>query len=78
MTKLSNGTSSEMTALGKTNAPVDISGMSGVAGEEGLDARTTLAKWVGTATFGGDPITSCVCSRTIYNKVGFCAKMKLG
>ena len=65
MTKLSNGVSSGMTALGNTNAPVDISRISGVAGEEGLDARITLAKWVGTATFGGDPITSCVCSRML-------------
>ena len=44
MTKVSRGVSSEMTALGKTNAPVDISGTSGVAGEEGLEARMTLAK----------------------------------
>jgi hypothetical protein len=60
MTKLSNGASSGITALGKTNAPVDISGISGVVGEEGLDTSTTLAKCVGTATLGGEPITSCV------------------
>jgi hypothetical protein len=42
--KLSKGVSSGMTALGKTNAPVDISGTFGVAGEEGLDTRITLAK----------------------------------
>lgn len=30
----------------------------GVLGDEGFAPRTTLAKWVGTATFGGDPITS--------------------
>lgn len=58
MTKLSSGASSGMIAFGRTNAPVDISGMSGVEGEEGLDARTTFAKWVGTAMFGGDPMTS--------------------
>ena len=49
-----------MGALGSTNAPVLISGVFGVLGEEGLVANTTLAKWVGTATFGGEPMTSCV------------------
>jgi len=47
-----------MIAFGRTKAPVEISRMSGVAGEETLDARTTFAKWVGTETFGGDPMTS--------------------
>jgi hypothetical protein len=46
--------------LGKTNAPVDTSKMCGVWGDDGLAANTTLAKWVGTATFGGEPITSYV------------------
>lgn len=57
-TKLSSLASSEMTALGSTNAPVEISGTSGVLGEEGFDVRTTFAKCVGTATFGGVPMTS--------------------
>jgi hypothetical protein len=49
-----------MGALGSTKAPVDISSTSGVDGEDGLLAKTTLAKWVGTLTLGGEPITSCV------------------
>lgn len=59
--KLVNGVSSGITALGSTNAPVLISKTSGVNGEEGFDVKTTFAKCVGTATFGGEPITSCVC-----------------
>ena len=47
-----------MTAFGRTKAPVDISEMSGVEGEDGLLAKTTFAKWVGTDTLGGEPITS--------------------
>ena len=58
VTKLSNGTSSGMIAFGRTKAPVEISGTSGVEGEDGLEARTTFAKWVGTATLGGEPMTS--------------------
>jgi len=50
-----------MTALGKTKAPVDSSKMSGVEGEDGLLVKTTFAKWVGTDTLGGEPITSWVC-----------------
>lgn len=57
-TKLFNGASSGMGALGSTNAPVLISGILGVLGEEGLVVNTTLAKCVGTATLGGDPMTS--------------------
>jgi hypothetical protein len=59
-TKLSRGASSEIWALGKTKAPVLISCMLGLLGEAGLDVKTTFAKWVGTETFGGEPITSCV------------------
>jgi len=59
-TKLSRGASSGITALGRTKAPVDISWMLGVEGDTGFDARTTFAKWVGTETFGGLPITSWV------------------
>jgi hypothetical protein len=55
-----NGILSSMLAFGKTNAPAEISGMSGVEGEDGRVVSTTLAKCVGTATLGGDPITSCV------------------
>jgi hypothetical protein len=51
-----------MGALGSTNAPVDSSSTSGVDGEDGLLANTTLAKWVGTLMLGGEPITSCVYS----------------
>lgn len=58
MTKLSSGASSGMIVFGRMNAPVDISGMSGVEGEDGLDARTTFAKWVGTPMLGGEPMTS--------------------
>ena len=56
--KLSKGLSSGISAFGKTKAPVEISGTCGVDGDEGLDVRTTFAKWVGTDTFGGFPITS--------------------
>lgn len=58
VTKRSSGASSGMIAFGRTNAPVEISWMSGVEGEEGLEARTTFAKWVGTAMLGGEPMTS--------------------
>ena len=57
-TKLSRGASSGICALGRTKAPVEISGMFGVEGDDGFEVRTTLAKWVGTATFGGVPMTS--------------------
>ena len=57
-TKLSSFASSGMTAFGRTNAPVEISGMSGVRGEDGFEVRTTFAKWVGTETLGGVPMTS--------------------
>lgn len=60
--KLSSFASSGMTAFGRTNAPVEISGTSGVFGEEGFKVRTTFAKWVGTATLGGVPMTSWVYS----------------
>ena len=59
--KLSRGVSSRMTALGRTKAPVDNSKISRVEGEDGLLAKTTFAKWVGTDTLGGEPITSWVC-----------------
>ena len=36
----------------------DISKTSGFDGDEGRDVKTTLAKWVGTPIFGGEPITS--------------------
>ena len=49
-----------MTALGRTKAPVDISKISRVEGEDGLLAKITFAKWVGTDTLGGEPITSWV------------------
>lgn len=49
-----------MEEFGSTNAPVLISGTSGVLGEDGLVVNTTFAKCVGTATFGGEPMTSCV------------------
>lgn len=58
VTKLSSEASSGMIALGRTNAPVETSRMSGVEGEEGREARTTFAKWVGTAMLGGEPMTS--------------------
>lgn len=57
-TKLSNGAWSGISAFGRTKAPVEISGIFGVAGDEGRDVRTTLAKWVGTPMFGGLPIIS--------------------
>lgn len=57
-TKLSSFASSGIGAFGRTNAPVAISCMCGVDGEEGLAVSTTFAKWVGTATFGGEPMTS--------------------
>ena len=57
-TKASRGASSGISALGSTNAPVEISGICGVAGDDGFDVRTTFAKWVGTAMFGGVPMTS--------------------
>jgi len=43
-TKLSNGASSGIGALGITNAPVLISGMCGVLGDDGFEVKTTLAK----------------------------------
>lgn len=58
MIKFSSLASSGIGALGSTNAPVEISGMSGVDGEDGFDVSTTFAKCVGTATFGGEPMTS--------------------
>jgi hypothetical protein len=60
MAKLSSGASSGIIALGNTKAPADSSRMFGVDGDDGFAARTTFAKWVGTAMFGGEPITSCV------------------
>lgn len=65
-TKLSSFASSGMGALGSTNAPVEISMMFGVDGEEGFAVSTTFAKCVGTDTFGGEPITSCVCMHAQY------------
>lgn len=59
--KFSNGVLSLMTALGRTKAPVASSRISGVDGDDGFVVNTTLAKWVGTDTLGGEPITSCVC-----------------
>jgi hypothetical protein len=56
----SHGAWSGMIALGRMNAPAASSRMSGVPGEDGLEVRTTLAKWVGTPTLGGEPITSWV------------------
>jgi hypothetical protein len=58
--KLSMGVVSGMAAFGRTNAPAESSRMSGVEGDAGFDARTTFAKCVGTETFGGEPMTSCV------------------
>ena len=58
MIKLSRGVSSRMTTFGRTKAPVNSSKVSGFEGEDGLLAKTTFAKWVGTDTLGGDPITS--------------------
>ena len=57
-TKFSSLASSGMTAFGRTNAPVEISGTSGLEGDDGFDVSTTFAKCVGTETFGGEPITS--------------------
>jgi len=59
--KLSSGVSSGIGALGRTKAPSESSTIDGVAGETGRAARTTLAKWVGTATFGGEPMSSYDC-----------------
>ena len=56
--KLSSDASSGITALGRTKAPVEISGTSRVFGDDGRVVNTTLAKCVGTETFGGEPITS--------------------
>ena len=61
--KLVRGVSSDITALGRTNAPLASSRISGVDGDEGLDVNMTFAKCVGTAIFGGEPITSWVCSK---------------
>jgi len=60
LTKLVSSASSDIEALGRMNAPVDISTWVGLY-EVGLEARTTLAKWVGTLIFGGVPITSWLC-----------------
>lgn len=61
-----------MTALGRTKAPVDNSKVSIVEGEDGLLAKTTFAKWVGTDTLGGEPITSWV-----YQKVQEEGRLKI-
>lgn len=53
-----NGVSSAMAALGSTNAPVEVSVTRGVEGEDGREARITLAKCVGTPTLGEFPMTS--------------------
>lgn len=63
MRKLSMGVVSGMAAFGSTNAPEESSTRSGFEGDKGFDASTTLAKCVGTATFGGEPMTSCVYRR---------------
>lgn len=57
-TNPSNGASSGITAFGSANAPIESSCTSGVAGDTGREARTTLAKCVGTPTLGGLPMTS--------------------
>lgn len=57
-TKFSKGASSGISAFGRTNAPVEISGICGVDGDDGLVVKTTLAKCVGTPMLGGLPITS--------------------
>ena len=62
--KDSKGASSGMIALGNTNAPVEISCSCGVEGDDGREVRTTFAKCVGTAMFGGLPMTSYVCHTT--------------
>lgn len=66
--KLSRGVSSLMIALGKTKAPVDSSKISGFEGDDGLLVKTTFAKWVGTDTFGGEPITSWVYRNESWKK----------
>jgi len=58
VTKLSRGASSAIMAFGKTNAPIDKVKSLGLEGEHGVAVRTTLAKCVGTATLGGEPMTS--------------------
>jgi len=42
--KVVKGTSSGITAFGKTNAPEDNASLSGACGEEGVAVRITLAK----------------------------------
>jgi hypothetical protein len=64
-TKLSRGASSGIIAFGSTNAPVEISSASGVDGDKDFEVSTTLAKCVGTATFGGEPISSYVCKENV-------------
>jgi hypothetical protein len=49
-----------MDALGRMNAPVETSTSFAPQPGEGRVVSTTLAKCVGTATLGGDPITSYV------------------
>lgn len=49
-----------METLGNTKAPVEISVVLCVQEDERREPRTTLAKWVGTETLGGEPITSYV------------------
>jgi hypothetical protein len=44
VTKFSNSMSSEIDEFGRTKAPVEISAMLGVEGEDGFEAKTTLAK----------------------------------
>ena len=53
-----SGVSSEIAALGSTKAPVETSETKGVEDEDGREARTTLAKCVGTPTLGVFPMTS--------------------
>jgi len=53
-----SGVSSEIAVLGSTNAPVETSETRGVEDEDGREARTTLAKCVGTPTLGEFPMTS--------------------
>lgn len=68
-----SGTWSGMTELGRTNAPMETSFTASVTVRDVEDdapnpnddeafwdrlVRITLAKWVGTAMFGGLPITS--------------------
>jgi hypothetical protein len=68
MTKLSSGASSGIIAFGSTKAPVESSSISGVEGEDNLDVNTTFAKCVGTETFGGDPMTSWICTLVSLGK----------